>query len=292
MHAYRHHCRQVRFADDDCDLVALGHAPAEHREGGHADVAQRHRRTGDQFVIVGGVCRALGQVAQRHFGRTRKGRVLRIQAHRHHRRQQQAQAGQLHRAGIEGVAGTPVFGHRAGFAQVAQRGQGIEGDAGQGQACALRSLHAEHAGAGGGQEQVMALACSTGERGEAAGRGAVQRDHGQALALAVVEQHRATGTQFGHRAFAADRGGVAEQGRGSSHGRTGGGGHRSLYGGSGVVFNVVRPPVAGDRTAVNADVLRSRTGLPRRCPGAAACSACRSTGTAPGRDGRCARCRH
>ncbi|KAG0735295.1 hypothetical protein G6F24_018752 [Rhizopus arrhizus] len=78
--------------------------------------------------------RALGEVAQGDFGGTVEGGVTRVQAHGHHCRQQQAEAGQFNRAGIEGVPGAPARRHRAGLAQVAQRGQGIEGDAGQWQA--------------------------------------------------------------------------------------------------------------------------------------------------------------
>ncbi|KAG1251661.1 hypothetical protein G6F66_015272 [Rhizopus arrhizus] len=78
--------------------------------------------------------RALGEVAQGDFGGTVEGGVTRVQAHGHHCRQQQAEAGQFNRAGIEGVTGAPALRHRAGLAQVAQRGQGIEGDAGQWQA--------------------------------------------------------------------------------------------------------------------------------------------------------------
>ncbi len=167
------------------------------------------------------MCCAFGEVAQRHLGSAIEGAVFGVQAHRHHGRQQQAKAGQFHGACIECVTGTPAVRHRARFAQIAQRGQGVEGNTGQRQARTLRGLHAKHAGAGGGQEQVMPLVGGIGEGSEAAGRGAVQRDHRQALALAIVEQHRATGTQFGNRALAADRGRIAEQGRSSRHGRTG-----------------------------------------------------------------------
>ena len=232
MHAHRHHGGQIRGAHDDRDLVTLGHAAAEHREFGHPDLAQRHRRAGHQFIRMRGLFGPLAQVAQRDLRAVVEAAVIGGQQHADHRRQQQAEAGDLHRAIVQRFATGPARRHRTRVAQVAERGQGIEVDAGQRHARATFGTYPEHAGAGGGEEQVVAIFRGRRKGAEAGAGAAVQCDERQALAVAIVDHHRAAGTQFGHRALAADRGRVAEQGRSRGHVR-GRGGHRGFHSGDG-----------------------------------------------------------
>ncbi|MNV19389.1 hypothetical protein D3C71_1102500 [compost metagenome] len=233
MHPHRHHAGQVRAADDDRHLVALGHAAAEHRELGHAHLAQRYRRARHQLIGVGGLLGALLQVAQGNLCAAVEAAIGRVQQHPDHGRQQQAKPGHFHRAVIQRLAGAPARRHRLRFAQVAQRGQGIEIHPGQRHPRAVFGRHAQHPRAGGGEVQVVAPCGGLGKGAEAAAGAAVQGDERQALAVAVIDHHRAAGTQLGDRAFAADRGRIAEQGRSSiRHGR-GRGGHRGFHSGDG-----------------------------------------------------------
>ncbi|MNV43034.1 hypothetical protein D3C71_1347370 [compost metagenome] len=120
MHANRHHGGQIRGAHDDRDLVTLGHPAAEHREFGHADLAQRHRRAGHQFIRVRGLLGALAEIAQRDLRAVVEAAVIGGQQHADHRRQQQAEAGDFHRAVVQRFATGPARRHRPRVAQVAQ----------------------------------------------------------------------------------------------------------------------------------------------------------------------------
>ncbi len=64
-------------------------------------------------------------------------------------------------------------------------------------------------------------------------------------------------------ALTADRGRIAEQGSKQAW-QDRGGGHRSLYGGDGVVFNVVRPVVAGAVSGVFLSCVRVFLAAARR----------------------------